>query len=103
MIAYASAEFPERSGEERVNERARTLVTLVLTVLIVLASVMSMSMVFVAASGLAALVIYVSTDDVVAGLAVGLVVGLVAMLGLDLLVPELLVAAPDDRPRTHEG
>lgn len=52
-----------------MNERARTLFTLML----------------------AALIIYVSTDDVVVGLAVGLLVGLVTMFGLGLLVPDLLV------------
>jgi hypothetical protein len=34
MIAYASAEFPERSGEERVNERARTSAPILQTWLI---------------------------------------------------------------------
>jgi hypothetical protein len=86
-----------------VLARERLFPALVLTVLILLSTLPSMSMVFVAVSGLAALIAYIATNDVAAGLAIGSLVGVVTMFGLAQLAPELLVATPDKQPSTHRG
>jgi hypothetical protein len=60
----------------------RTLLTLALTVLIILSTVLTMSLAFVVAGGLATLVVYRLTDNLETALAVGLLAGLVGWLGV---------------------
>jgi hypothetical protein len=55
----------------------RTIFTLALTVLIILSTVLTMSLAFVVAGGLATLAVYRLTDNLETALAVGLLAGLV--------------------------
>ena len=70
------------------------LLTLMLTVLIMLLAVLSTSMVFVAAAGLATIYVYVSTHSLEASLAAGLIVGIAGWMGLTL-VPHLFAGLQD--------
>ena len=77
------------------------LVSLTLTVLIMLFAVLSTSMVFVAAAGLATIYVYVSTHSLEASLAAGLIAGIAGWMGLSL-VPDLF-AGLQDRPSPDRG
>ena len=70
------------------------LVSLTLTVLIMLLAVLSTSMVFVAAAGLATIYVYVSTHSLEASLAAGLIAGIAGWMGLSL-VPDLFAGLQD--------
>jgi hypothetical protein len=72
------------------------LVSLTLTVLIMLLAVISTSMVFVAAAGLATIYVYVSTHSLEASLAAGLIAGIAGWMGISL-IPDLF-AGLQERP-----
>ena len=79
----------------------RSLATLTLTVLIMLLAVLSTSMVFVAAAGLATIYVYFSTNNLEASLAAGLIAGMAGWMGFSL-VPDLF-AGLQDRPSADRG